>query len=271
MTSTEKTRNVELYERFLAALNDGDIDTLATVIDPLFTDHHPGFDIDGIDSYLDAVRGVKAALALTGELDEVLTAGDRVITRVTLTGTHVGDFMGVAPTGRPVTWTTTEVWRVAGGRLVERWAQDDLLGLRDQLFAEHDNLRVVRAVSEAVIERRLDDLDRLFGADFVDHNAAWEVTDLATLKDIIRAAYDGLDFVPHVDELYPAGPDKVVMIITFRGRHIGRFFGQEPTGRDVTWTSTEVYRVADGAVVERWTQADTAGLMGQLGVELPGA
>ena len=55
------------------------------------------------------------------------------------------------------------------------------------------------------------------------------------------------------------------MQITFTGRHVKPIFGIEPTGRPVSWTSIEVYRVENNLVAERWVQADTAGLMRQIG------
>ncbi|MEV7418438.1 ester cyclase [Streptomyces sp. NPDC089919] len=269
MPTTEELAGIALYERFLTAFNAADYSEVAAVVGDAFTDHHPGFDIQGLDSYLDALREAHKSLALRAELEEVLAAGDRVITRVKLTGTHLGNVMGLAPTGREVEWSTTEIWRVEGGRLVERWAQDNLLGLRAQLSADEQNVAVVQQVSDAVNQRRYEDLDDLFGPTFHDNNPAWSVASLAELKEIIKAAHEALDFTVHLDALYAAAPDKVIMHITFHGRHVAPFFGQEPTGKDVSWTSLEVYRLENFKVVERWVQADTTGLMRQLDVPLP--
>jgi predicted ester cyclase len=259
-----------VYRRFLTALNSGDHRTIAEVIAPDFVDHHPGFDIKGIDSYQAALRDARESLRLRGELEEILEAGDRIVTRVRLTGKHVGTAFGLPATDRDVTWSTTEIWRVSQGVLVERWAQDDLLGLREQLSSDAVNIAVVQKVSDAVNSRRYDDLDDLFAPTFVDRNPAWDVAGLEELKGIIRAAHEALDFHVTTDQLYAADGDKVVMHITFNGRHIAPFFGQEPTGKAVSWTSIEVYRLENGKVAERWVQADTTGLMYQTGVPLPG-
>ncbi|WP_328537683.1 ester cyclase [Streptomyces sp. NBC_00344] len=260
---------VELYKRFLTAFNDADYETVSAVIGQDFQDHHPGFEIEGLEAYLDALRGAHKSLEVHAELDEALVSGDKVITRVTLTGTHQGPALDLPATGREVRWSTTEIWRVEDGELVERWAQDDLLGLRAQLSSDAENVAVVQRVSDAVNERRYDDLDELFGPTFRDNNPAWSVESLTELKEIIRAAHEGLDFTVHLDALYAAAPDRVIMHITFRGRHIAPFFGQEPTGKEVQWTSLEVYRLENAKVVERWVQADTTGLMRQLDVPLP--
>jgi predicted ester cyclase len=131
------------------------------------------------------------------------------------------------------------------------------------------NLDLCRRVSDAVNARRYDDMDALFAPDFVDHNPAWSVRDLQALKGIIREAQDALDFHAGLDALYPAADDRVVMQITFTGRHVKPIFGVAPTGKDVSWTSIEVYRIENEKVAERWVQADTAGLMRQVGVTLP--
>lgn len=269
MTQTRTQTPLALYQRFLEALNTGDEAELSAVIAPDFTDHHPQFNITDLESYLAAVQAARGALQLSCELLDFVESGDKFVTRVRITGHHVGEAFGYAPTGRRVHWETNEIWRHSDGMLVERWAQEDLAGLQEQLSMAEANLAVVRKVSDAVNGHRYDDLDALFADTFVDHNAAWLVESLDALKGIIIDAHRGLDFVAHTDALYPAGEDKVVMHITFTGKHIAEFCGQPPTGKEVTWTSIEVYRLADGVVAERWVQADTAGLLRQLGVELP--
>ncbi|WIM92817.1 ester cyclase [Actinoplanes oblitus] len=268
MTSAEHP-NVALYQRFLTAFNSTDYDAITKLVDPGFVDHHPGFQVDDIDSYLAAMREAKATLELTGELIEAVAVDDRVITRCRLTGRHVGAVLGEAPTGRSVSWTTTEIWRISGDRFVERWAQDDLLGLKNQLSADEENVALIRKLNDVVNERRYDDMDELFATSFIDNNPAWSVRDLDELKTIIRDAHEALDFTSHHDLIYPAEGGKVVIHITFTGRHVKPFFDREPTGKQVQWTSVEVYRIEHNKIVERWVQADTTGLMRQLGVPLP--
>ncbi|GIE77967.1 hypothetical protein Aph02nite_39170 [Actinoplanes philippinensis] len=127
----------------------------------------------------------------------------------------------------------------------------------------------MRKVSDAVNARRYDDMDALFATDFVDHNPAWSVDNLPALKALIKGAQEALDFRADLDALYPADGNRVIMQITFRGRHVKPVFGVAPTFKDVSWTSIEVYRIENDRVAERWVQADTAGLMRQVGVTLP--
>ncbi|MDJ0632308.1 MAG: ester cyclase [Xenococcaceae cyanobacterium MO_188.B29] len=125
--------NINLYLRFLAAMNAPDYDALDQIFSSSFVDHHPGFDLSSLDDYKQALKTANEAVKIQAILDEILAIGNKVITRATLKGKHVGTFFGVPPTKKEVTWTTTEIWRIENGKFVERWAQDDLLGLVRQL------------------------------------------------------------------------------------------------------------------------------------------
>ena len=58
-----------------------------------------------------------------------------VAVRWTLRGTHEGSFLGIAPTGRAVTYTGISIFRLSCGKIVERWNKADALGLLQQLGA----------------------------------------------------------------------------------------------------------------------------------------
>ena len=64
---------------------------------------------------------------------QVTDDAQTVVTRWTATGTHEGEFMGIAPTGKKVTMTGISIHRIAGGRIVEEWQEWDSLGLMQQL------------------------------------------------------------------------------------------------------------------------------------------
>jgi len=59
--------------------------------------------------------------------------GDRVASRIRMRGTHSGDFMGMAPTGKTVEVSGMRMDRVENGRIAEHWAVIDLLGLMRQI------------------------------------------------------------------------------------------------------------------------------------------
>jgi len=66
-------------------------------------------------------------------VDDVIAENDKVVVRWTWTCTHKGEFMGVAPTGRQATVTGMAIYRIAGGKCVERWVELGLLDLLRQL------------------------------------------------------------------------------------------------------------------------------------------
>ena len=68
-------------------------------------------------------------------VDDIVAEGDKVVTRNTLRGTHTGAFLGIPPTGKPISVQTIDITRVVGGKLVEHWGQLDMLGLMQQLGA----------------------------------------------------------------------------------------------------------------------------------------
>lgn len=131
---TAGTDGAALYGQFVDAFNRRDYDALGRIMTADFTDHHPGLtDVTSLDEYRRNLAFVIDALEMRADPEEVAGLGDRVFTRIRLSGRHVGPFLGLAPTGRAVTWYTHEIWRQAGGMFVERWAVDDLFSLLAQL------------------------------------------------------------------------------------------------------------------------------------------
>ena len=66
-------------------------------------------------------------------IEDLVAEGDKVVFRITIRGTHQGAFMGIAPTGKPVTVSAIDIARFADGKIVEHWGQMDSLGLMQQL------------------------------------------------------------------------------------------------------------------------------------------
>jgi steroid delta-isomerase-like uncharacterized protein len=66
---------------------------------------------------------------------DALADGDKVVRRVTFSGTHKGTFLGIAPTGRPIEVEGTVILRIECGRIAEEWVTENRLGLFQQLGA----------------------------------------------------------------------------------------------------------------------------------------
>jgi predicted ester cyclase len=66
-------------------------------------------------------------------VDDMIAEGDKVAVRTTFTGTHKGDLMGIAPTGKDVVLPFIIIYRVSGDRIVEHWMSVDQMALMQQL------------------------------------------------------------------------------------------------------------------------------------------
>ena len=126
----------ELVRRLHAALLDA---RDPAVVDSFFADdfvshnNPPGFPpgVDGVKQFFAMFR--EAFPDADVAIDELVEEGDRVAVATTLTGTHEGELMGMAPTGRRVSVTGIDIVRVADGRIVEHRGLTDIVGLMRQL------------------------------------------------------------------------------------------------------------------------------------------
>ena len=69
------------------------------------------------------------------QVQDQFAEGEKVATRFAGGGVHRGMFMGVAPTGKTVTWTGISIDRFEAGKIVERWTEIDVLGVLQQIGA----------------------------------------------------------------------------------------------------------------------------------------
>ena len=68
-------------------------------------------------------------------IEDIIAEDDMVAVRVTLGGTHKGDYMGVAPTGKQVEWTAYRFLRIVDGKISVMWSAADVWGLMQQFGA----------------------------------------------------------------------------------------------------------------------------------------
>ena len=123
--------------RFAEKASTGKEAGLAAIDQTYATDfviHIDGEDIHGLENwkrwtseFYDAFPDVHFTF------DDRIVKGDKVVTRVTMTGTHTGEYMDIPPTNKKVTWSAIEIFRRAGGKIKESWAINDRLGLMRQL------------------------------------------------------------------------------------------------------------------------------------------
>ncbi len=130
--------NKAAVERFGGeAFNNGDLSSSEELIAPDIVDHDPAPGQapgrEGIEQFVNTIRTAFPDLETT--IDEMIGEGDYVAFRYTIEGTHQGEFMGVAPTGKRVSVTAMEMLRFADGKMVDRWGNTDQLGILQQIGA----------------------------------------------------------------------------------------------------------------------------------------
>jgi steroid delta-isomerase-like uncharacterized protein len=129
--------NKALFRRWCEVISRNRLDRVEEIIAPDEVDHAlpPGTPA-GLEGVKQVFRLLHTAFPdLQIQIDDLIAEGDQVVGRVTARGTHRGEFMGIAPTGKPVSFNAIDVVRIAGGKIVERWSQADNLGLLQQLGA----------------------------------------------------------------------------------------------------------------------------------------
>ena len=118
--------------------NQGNIQRADDFLAPNFVEHEelPG----GIPRNREGVKQLTAMLRsafpdFKATIEDTVAEGEKVVIRMTWRGTHKGEFMGVPPTGRQVSFGVIDIIRIAGGKFVEHWGQIDSMGLMQQLGA----------------------------------------------------------------------------------------------------------------------------------------
>jgi predicted ester cyclase len=128
--------NKAVYRRFIEEVfNSKNVARTDEFIQPEFVDHTPGLP-SGLDGAKKGIVGFLTGFPdLHFTIEDQIAEGDKVVARLTMSGTHKGEFAAVPPTGRQVSVTGIDVWRVRNGKCAEHWLALDNLGLMQQLGA----------------------------------------------------------------------------------------------------------------------------------------
>jgi steroid delta-isomerase-like uncharacterized protein len=134
--STE--RNKALVCRLVdEAQTKGNLEVIDELLADDFVDHTPLPGLppnrDGIKVLFGMLRAAFPDLQVT--IDEQLADGERVATRKTFRGTHLGELMGAPGSGRPVAFEVIDILTVREGKIAEHRVVFDQLGLQQQLGA----------------------------------------------------------------------------------------------------------------------------------------
>lgn len=127
---------------------------------------------------------------------------------------------------------------------------------------------VRRAWEEVINQGKLEIADEVFAANYVYHSAG--NPDLHGLEEGVkkpismqRTAFPDIHFV--VEDIIAEG-NMVAHRWTATGTHKGEIMGIPPTGKKVKMTGIVISRIADGKIVEDWSESDKLGMLQQLGV-----
>jgi steroid delta-isomerase-like uncharacterized protein len=138
MPALQETSNKAALMRFLEVMNSHDRELLLRTIDEVFepdVKQHSPFEATGVQAVKEMVfeRLYRAFPDLHITLEDLIEEGDKVVMRDLVTGTHLGEFNGLPPTGKSVSYNEIFIVRVANGRVAEIWGVVDIFTQMKQL------------------------------------------------------------------------------------------------------------------------------------------
>jgi steroid delta-isomerase-like uncharacterized protein len=134
-TPAEKANIAIVRKFFEVGPSKGDLAAADALLHPEFSLHTPlptpGPGIPAMNNVITTCRAAFHGLHVT--IDDIMADGEKVTARFTARGTHNGEFMGLPPTGKAITMTGIEIFRIKDGKIAELWGEVNLMGLMQQL------------------------------------------------------------------------------------------------------------------------------------------
>jgi len=128
--------NKALVRRFYEEIDKGNLEAMDELVAEDYLDHNPP-PFPGLASGREGLKqAFKIFLKATPgyhHIEEQIAEGDKVVTRLTSYGKHEGDLPGAPRTGNDLKMTSITIHRIANGKLVEKWAEKDVLGFLIQI------------------------------------------------------------------------------------------------------------------------------------------
>ena len=142
MSAAHETSNKATVIRLLDAMNTGDAELVSQTIDEVFepdVKQHSPFEATGTQTLKENVvaRLYRAFPDLHITIEDLIEEGDKVVEKDTVTGTHQGEYNGLPPTGKSVSYSEIFIMRFVNGRIAEIWGVVDLLSQMKQLGMVH--------------------------------------------------------------------------------------------------------------------------------------
>ena len=131
--------NIRIVREVFDTFNTGDIIRVNEFISPHYFNHESQIDpvrskLRGPEEFIDTVRNLRSAFDnLHYQEQEIIAAGDKVVSIVNVTGRHTGNFFIIPPSGNKISYRAVHIHRIADGKIVEHQAIRDDLSLMVQL------------------------------------------------------------------------------------------------------------------------------------------
>lgn len=130
-----------LVEAFAATLSAHDMDAFAALFADDYVNHQVSAAAPPPPAGISAKQGsvgffasrLKGIPDLKVSIEVVVANADKVAASFVYEGTQTGPLLGVAPTGKPMKFTSCDVFRVANGRFAEHWGMGDIAGQLAQM------------------------------------------------------------------------------------------------------------------------------------------
>jgi len=120
--------NKAIVRRLNEAYNKANTDLLDDLVAPDYVDHTNK--IQGLESLKQLMKlGHKGVPDWHETIEDIIAEGDKVWILITYTGTHTGEFMGLAPTGKKIKTMAVDIYRIVNGKLAEYWNVTDTVRL----------------------------------------------------------------------------------------------------------------------------------------------
>jgi steroid delta-isomerase-like uncharacterized protein len=129
--------NKQLVRRIYdEAISSGSYDVIGEVVAQNYVSHGLPMPVNGPEGFRQSVEVFRLAFPdLYMLIEEQIAEGDRVSDQGYLTGTHRGEFLGVAASGQQIKVNLIAIWRIENSMIVENWIQIDVMSLMQQIGA----------------------------------------------------------------------------------------------------------------------------------------
>ena len=268
-------------------MNGANMETIDELMSPEFiftipTHPEPYHGPDGFKELVTMLHGAFPDVHLT--IEHLIAEDDTIVGHWTGSGTHKGvlhTVMGDLPgSGKQFVIDGMSWLRIVDGKIVESLANEDTLGLLQQIgvipsesvpistSTEENKAIVARYFNEILNQGKLEVIDEIMSPNF-----AFRIPTLPEpirgpegMKQFVTGLRNGFPDIHFTVEREAAEGDKVASRWRILGTHKGEFLGVSPTGNCVEDQGVDIFRIANGKIAEIWVNENDLGLMQQLGV-----